>query len=65
MKIKMKTSDMKAYIKQKDPHFATDEFLASLSYEELCEYYQSCKDAENPEPDDWCARLERVRVNNM
>lgn len=57
--------EMRAYLKAKDPYFATDDYLDSLSQVELCEYYQDCKATENPDGESWCHRLECVRANNM
>lgn len=59
-------SVMKAFLKQHDPHFATDLYLSSLSLEELTSYYQECIKALEPgynDDRDW--RLEHVRANNI
>ncbi len=58
-------AEMRDYLKANDPHFATDDYLDSLSHDELCEYYRECKATEIPVGDDWCHRLECVKTNNM
>lgn len=59
-------AEMKAYIKEADPLFATDEYLNSISYEDLCDYYLTCIGYyDGPVYDDWCNRLACVRTNNM
>ena len=65
----LRLEGMKAFLKEKDPRFATDEYLNGLSYEELLEYYTGCletvRSAERDSKDDWCERLEHIRVNNI
>lgn len=58
-------AEMRYVIKDVDPRFATDEYLDSLSHDELREYYQSCLSVFEPSSDDWCWRLDCVRTNNM
>lgn len=58
--------EMRAFLKEHDPKFATDLYLDSLSFNELAEYYRDCADALNPAySDDWDERFLRVRANNM
>lgn len=58
-------AEMRTYLKAKDPYFATDDYLDSLSHEELCEYYQECKATEISDGDSWGHRLDWARANNM
>ena len=64
-----RTRFMRDYLKKHDPYFATDEYLDSLSKEELKEYFEGClqvvRESYRDAGDDWAQRRESLAAENL